>query len=74
MQRAGIPATTTPEDFGYRMRYRLIPTRRTRAAVAFLVSLPLLDAWSTLQAGHPTVMLLGIVPIVTALALWALLE
>ena len=52
--------------------HRLIKSRRNRFAVAFLVSLPVLDAWAMAAIGRPAAFVIGVVAIVAALALWAM--
>ena len=54
------------------MRQRLIQGRRNRAAVAFLVSMPVLGTWCMLYSNSPTIMYIGSAAIVAALVLWAL--
>jgi len=51
--------------------HRLIKGRWSRFAVAFLVSLPVLDGWAMIATGRPAVFVIGVVGIVAALVLWA---
>ena len=52
--------------------HRLIKSLRSRFAVAFLVSLPVLDGWAMIATGIPLVFVIGVVGIVATLVLWAM--
>ena len=52
--------------------HRIIKSRRNRFAIAFLISLPVLDGWAMVAIGRPAAFVVGVVAIVAALALWAM--
>jgi hypothetical protein len=54
------------------MRQRLIQGRWRRGAIAFLISMPVLDTWWLVYRSNPTILLCGSAAIIAALALWAL--